>query len=306
MPYDLDIGDGSTALDKNILSAALDGTYWLSGWDATLGTGDLEVDIAAGSGVIDGTDVSTGSTQTIDFTGDPDASDPRKAVIYVDATGTVQKLLGTPASAEPSAEVRFRTYNPAPPASVSGVVVAEMWLAASETVLESADVRDRRVSNSAAEVEGVPAWEIDGNSPQTVTNTNSLSYTLAGEYDFIEVDYIVTKTTGDSAIVDLQVNNVTSDYSIQEISGTTLTSQSEVQINFSVDGSINSTVKMNGRWESTWNCGQSNPLFARNSASAQAGSNETAISPLTEFELFENGTGTPDEITVVVRGRDIE
>ena len=150
MPYDVDIGDGADALGQNQLSDALDGTYWVSGWDATLGTGDLEVDIAAGDGAVDGADVSTASTQTIDFTGDPDGTDPRKAVIYVDSGGTVQKSLGTPQPVDPSGEVRFRTYNPSPPASVSGVVVAEVWLAAGETVLESDDVRDRRVANQAA------------------------------------------------------------------------------------------------------------------------------------------------------------
>jgi len=59
MPYDVDIGDGADALGQNQLTDALDGTYWVSGWDATLGTGDLEVDIAAGEGAINGVDVHT-------------------------------------------------------------------------------------------------------------------------------------------------------------------------------------------------------------------------------------------------------
>jgi len=152
MPYDVDIGDGADALTLNQFRDALDGTYWKSGWDATLGTGDLEVDIAAGEGAINGGDVSTGSTQTVDFTGDPDPDDPRKAAISVDSGGNVVKTLGTAVPADPENEFRFRTWDPQPPAeSVPGVVVAEVWLAAGETVLESADVRDRRVSNDAVE-----------------------------------------------------------------------------------------------------------------------------------------------------------
>lgn len=151
MPYDVDIGDGADALGRNQLSDALDGTYWVSGWDATLGTGDLEVDIAAGEGAINGGDVSTGSTQTVDFTGDVDGTDPRKAVISVDDTGTVQKTLGTAVPAAPTDEVRFRTYDPQPPTNAPGVVVAEVWLAAGATGLVSADVRDRRVGNDAVE-----------------------------------------------------------------------------------------------------------------------------------------------------------
>jgi hypothetical protein len=123
----------------------------VSGWDATLGTGDLEVDIAAGEGAINGVDVSTASTQTVDFTGDPDPNDPRKAAISVDSGGNVVKTLGMPVPADPTNEVRFRTWDPQPPAeSVPGVVVAEVWLAAGETVLESEDIRDRRVGNQAA------------------------------------------------------------------------------------------------------------------------------------------------------------
>lgn len=150
MPYDVNIGDGADALGQNQLTDALDGTYWVSGWDATLGTGDLEVDIAAGTGAINGGDVSTGSTQTVDFTADVDGTEPRKAVISVDDTGTVQKTIGETAPATPSGEVRFRTFDPAPPATAPGVVVAEVWLDAGVTSLNSDDVRDRRVANTPA------------------------------------------------------------------------------------------------------------------------------------------------------------
>jgi len=216
MPYDVDIGDGADALGQNQLTDALDGTYWVSGWDATLGTGDLEVDIAAGSGAVDGTDVSTGSTQTIDFTGDPDSTDPHKAVIYVDATGTVQKALGTPQPVDPSGEIRFRTYNPSPPASVSGVVVAEVWLAAGETVLKSADVRDRRVANQAATAAtpNTPGWVEDDNSPFTATNTASEQFTLAGDYNRVllyptneSVGHDQIRVNGDSGTNYLAIDN---------------------------------------------------------------------------------------------------
>ena len=151
MPLDFDVGDGADALTRDQLVSALDGTYWVSGWDWSLGAGDLEVDIAAGDGAINGGDVSTASTQTIDFTGDPDPTNPRKAAISVDSGGNVVKTLGLPAPADPTNEVRFRTWDPQPPAeSVPGVVVAEVWLDAGETVLETTDVRDRRVANTSA------------------------------------------------------------------------------------------------------------------------------------------------------------
>ena len=151
MVLNIDIGDGADALAQNQYIEALGGTYWIDGWDATLEAGDLEVDIAAGSGTINGGNVSTGATQTVDFTGDVDGTEPRKAVISVDETGMVQKTIGETTPPKPVGELRFRTYDPAPPPAAPGVVVAEVWLDAGVASLESSDVRDRRVTNQAAQ-----------------------------------------------------------------------------------------------------------------------------------------------------------
>jgi len=153
MVLNIDIGDGADALAQNQYIEALGGTYWIDGWDATLEAGDLEVDIAAGSGTINGGNVSTGATQTVDFTGDVDGTEPRKAVISVDETGMVQKTIGETTPPKPVGELRFRTYDPAPPPAAPGVVVAEVWLDAGVASLESSDVRDRRVTNQAAQSE---------------------------------------------------------------------------------------------------------------------------------------------------------
>jgi len=149
MPLEKEIGDAATALSQNQYVDALDGTYWIDGWDATLGAGDLEVDIAPGEGAINTGSVETTETQTVDFAADVDADDPRKAVISVDDTGTVQKTLGDAMPAEPEGEVRERTFDPAPPTNAPGVVVAEVWLDASVSSLVGGDVRDRRVTNTA-------------------------------------------------------------------------------------------------------------------------------------------------------------
>ncbi|WDY79070.1 hypothetical protein ORF23 [Halorubrum tailed virus] len=151
MVLNIDIGDGADALAQNQYIEALGGTYWIDGWDATLEAGDLEVDIAAGSGTINGGNVSTGATQTVDFAGDVDGTEPRKAVISVDETGMVQKTIGETTPPKPVGVLRFRTYDPAPPPAAPGVVVAEVWLDAGVASLESSDVRDRRVPNQAAQ-----------------------------------------------------------------------------------------------------------------------------------------------------------
>lgn len=159
MPLDLDIQDGANVLDNNQLQEALNGTYWVSGWDASLGTGSLEVDIAAGAGSVGTIDIKTTTTKTVDFTGDVDPNNPRKAIISFDDTGTVQKTLGDPEQPRPVNQVREKTFTPSPPASVSGVVITEVWLASGVASLVGADLRDRRVSNVSAEAR-VPSGAI--------------------------------------------------------------------------------------------------------------------------------------------------
>jgi len=308
MPYDVDIGDGADALGQNQLTDALDGTYWVSGWDATLGTGDLEVDIAAGSGAVDGADVSTGSTQTIDFTGDPDSTDPRKAVIYVDSGGTVQKALGTPQPVDPSGEIRFRTYNPSPPASVSGVVVAEVWLAAGETALESADVRDRRVSNDAVEGFGnVPDWSEDDTTPVN-TSTNSVTLTLANTYDRVDVHFVVSNIPSGPSDIYMRLNGVsTRDYLIYDITGSSF-DFSEFPITPISEGDV-----VSGRIEITgvWGTDTTEACMVDYSVPRQAALENTfekgyltATSPLDEIELFTSGGETVDW-SINVFGRNI-
>ena len=223
MPLEKQIGDAATALSQNQYVDALDGTYWVSGWDATLGSGDLEVDIAPGEGAINTGSVETTETQTVDFTGDVDADDPRKAVISVDDTGTVQKTLGDPMPADPEGEVRERTFDPAPPTNAPGVVVTEVWIAAGATALVGEDVRDRRVSNNALVGLGGPQIQrgkITQDAPTAASNDgwdswNAVSKTVQFDESFESTPFIVLQPTtngGDSSVqyATHQTTNVTS------------------------------------------------------------------------------------------------
>jgi len=210
MPLEKEIGDAATALSQNQYTDALDGTYWINGWDATLGDGDLEVEIAPGEGAINTGEVETTETQTVDFAGDVDADDPRKAVISVDDTGTVQKTLGNATPASPEGEVRERTVEPSPPTNAPGVVVAEVWIAAAATELVSDDVRDRRVSNNAVEdfesdatlsVDGYTDISDDRSIDETYTNntgkTINVSILILTEVTDFIAELIVDDSTVD-------------------------------------------------------------------------------------------------------------
>ena len=233
MVLNIDIGDGADALAQNQYIGALGGTYWIDGWDATLGAGDLEVDIAAGSGTINGGNVSTGATQTVDFTGDVDGTEPRKAVISVDETGMVQKTIGETTPPKPVGVLRFRTYDPAPPPAAPGVVVAEVWLDAGVASLESSDVRDRRVTNQAAQSEtSIPFTKTvraetfeDLTLTHTDTEVASESVQIVGTFG----------STADPTDPDRYTNNVTSPTGLVINPNRTL-SGVETQVNANVSG----------------------------------------------------------------------
>lgn len=210
MPLEYNNQDGADALGQNQYTDALGGTYWSTGWEATPGTGSLEVDIATGTGSVDGTSVETTSVQTIDFTGDVDPDDPRKAVIYVGSGATVTKSLGTPEAARPTNQIREQTYTPSPPDSVIGVVVAEVWLGAGATEVVSADIRDRRVANTTAnDLDGfsftAAGYSFQNKSIGTVyqnTTGNPLEVSIsieAGPDQFIWADLNVDDSTTPSA-----------------------------------------------------------------------------------------------------------
>jgi len=103
---------------------------------------------------------------------DAAAADPRKDIIVVDDQGAATVVTGTPASPQPAGEVRSDTYAPAPPdgASVSGVVVAEVWVPGGASDITSTDIRDRRLPFGAVANAGV--WgDSDGDGTYTLPDS---------------------------------------------------------------------------------------------------------------------------------------
>ncbi len=137
-------GYGAQALDVNVLGKVLEGSAVLSGCTPSVGANDLEIDVASGSVVVDGTEASV-SAQTVTLEGgDPS---PRKDVVYVDGTGAAQVAKGVAESPKPSNATGRATYRPSPPDlhATAAAVVAEVWVAAGASDVVSEDVTDRRV-----------------------------------------------------------------------------------------------------------------------------------------------------------------
>lgn len=152
MPADFQDGFGIMPVDVDALYKAhssRDGVT--TGLGATVTGVDLTVTIGTGQCRNGGIMRDFTSTTAIDFTGDPDSSNPKKVLIVVNSSGTIVKRLGTAVAANPPTNVRRSTFHPDPPILTSGdLVLHEVWLDTSTTAILAADVSDRQVVSSRA------------------------------------------------------------------------------------------------------------------------------------------------------------
>jgi hypothetical protein len=137
-------GFGAQALDIEQLNRRFQNAV-VNGCDVTAGNGALEVDVAGGEAVVDGTRHTVGASTLTLQAGDPE--NPRKDVIYITASGTPSITAGTPAPAQPTGEIRRDTYQPAPPdlSQTDACVLAEVWVPAGATDVSGAGISDRRL-----------------------------------------------------------------------------------------------------------------------------------------------------------------
>jgi hypothetical protein len=159
--------DGAVALDDvQQIQQAL-GTGVTSGCAPSLpsSTSPITVDVASGTAYVANSEVAVSAGSITLPDGDPQY--PRKDVVYVDSTGALQSIQGTPRapkSGTPAPGTDRHVYQPEPPdlSSLSSVadaaVVAEIWVPANATGTgDMTDtgvtyVRDRRLRPWAASV----------------------------------------------------------------------------------------------------------------------------------------------------------
>lgn len=145
--YAASMGAHSVDWDQMIeYLAGLKGNGVLRGMDKTVTGGNLTVTVGAGVAKASGIIRRFGSSTGVDFTGDPDGTNPRKALIVVDSSGSITKRLGTAAPVAPAGKIRRQTYDPDPPEISAGdTVLYEVWLPAAASTISDADVSDRRI-----------------------------------------------------------------------------------------------------------------------------------------------------------------
>jgi len=153
MTYDFRIGDAIHALDQQIELEARQGYAVVdpaSGSNlVTAGTGDFEVDAAAGDLRLPDQTV-TASAETVDLSGVVDPDNPRKVLIYRDTNATLNFDSGVAQATAPEGAARRQAFEPAPPSGfgTDGVTLATVWIPAGATSLSDGDIRDRRIPAS--------------------------------------------------------------------------------------------------------------------------------------------------------------
>ena len=117
-----------------------------TGCSVSPGTNNMTVQVASGEIVHNGSTVSVSAQDNLSLAS-ADGSNPRKDIIYLDGTGTLQKATGSASAAEPSGQTHRQTYNPSPPdlSATDATVLAEVWVGAGVNDIASGDVSDRRM-----------------------------------------------------------------------------------------------------------------------------------------------------------------
>lgn len=137
-------GYGLQAQDINQLFTQ-SGYYVYNGCSVSPGTNDMTVQVGSGQVVFNENLVSVSAQDNVSLS--TANSDPRKDIVYLDGTGSLQVATGTAEPAQPTGQTRRDAYRPAPPAleNTDAVVLAEVWVPAGATDITSTDIIDRRV-----------------------------------------------------------------------------------------------------------------------------------------------------------------
>lgn len=171
-PFRIEDADGVQALDQNQLMSLVQGNSVLSGLEPSYSGTGTDIDIASGSALVNGSEVSVSAT-TINIS-DGDADNPRKDLLAVDSTGSVVVYEGKAEAPVPKTQTKFKTARPAPEDlnDKNEVAVAEVWVPAGASSLDSRYIRDRRVISDIDVNTLKTHGDIDANSNDVVNASN--------------------------------------------------------------------------------------------------------------------------------------
>lgn len=160
MTFDPSLGDGAQILDVLVQQQSLAGYSLVdssSDCEVTAGTNDLTVDVSSGTARLGGPFESISGSTNVDLP-TADASNPRKALVYLDNNGDVQTEGGPAVAADPSGETHESTHDPQIPIpSEDYLPLAAVWIPAGATDITDSDIWDLR---SPSQLQLVPSMSM--------------------------------------------------------------------------------------------------------------------------------------------------
>ena len=135
---------------ENRTFEALQGNYVDNGVEVSTDGTDMTFDVDSGTVVQSNEEHGIGATTVT--VPDNNEDNPRKDIVYVDGTQSVEVATGAAAAPSPALENVdnvFDTAEPSPPSLVNSddvVVLAEVWVESGATEITSEDLEDRRLT----------------------------------------------------------------------------------------------------------------------------------------------------------------
>ena len=135
---------------ENRTFEALQGNYVDNGVEVSTDGTDMTLDVDSGTVVQSNEEHGIGATTVT--VPDNNEDNPRKDIVYVDGTQSVEVATGAAAAPSPALENVdnvFDTAEPSPPSLVNSddvVVLAEVWVESGATEITSEDLEDRRLT----------------------------------------------------------------------------------------------------------------------------------------------------------------
>jgi hypothetical protein len=267
----------------------------------TLGGGNGALSVASGDAFVDGTVVSYGGG-TVDI--QPGNSEPRKDLIWIDDSGTIQVEQGTPAAAAPAGESDFATFLPAVPfpSTTPATVLAAVAVPANASSIGSAQLQDRRLTSQGvlsslstdSLVIGGTLYELDGTID--VAAQSSVTYNVSETFDQI----VIIPDHQDPSFNQIQVNGDTgANYDVIDNADATTTGQNQWDI---PKLEFVPYLKIWDRRDASLHLHA--PLGQAVAGQTVAGENQNATGPISSITFKDDGAVNRD-LTANVYGRSV-
>ena len=187
---------------ENRTFEALQGNYVEKGVEVSTDGTDMTLDITTGT-VVQGNEEHDIGATTVTVP-DNNEDGPRKDIVYVDGTQSVEVATGASENPEPALEdvdSVFNTAQPSPPSLVNQddvVVLAEVWVEDGATEIEADEIRDRRIflgletGSETGQTEEVDNGESGSEATIDWTEGRLQKITLTDDatFDFVDPDFV--------------------------------------------------------------------------------------------------------------------